>query len=128
MSGQIVNCQQDTRIFLTVETKGQGGGVTASLCDLDGKPIMDNGIKYAGDHPDHVEAFLDAISGEYFARIPASKANQMMGSGGKVFVGVGGVQGFFVPAPDFTVNGRNGGKAAAPAAPEDKKPFPPAKS
>jgi hypothetical protein len=120
MSGKIVNCQNDTRHLLTRETK-QGDIVSAALADMEGNPIQSNGVTYVGTHPDHVEVFLDTISGGYFARVSMSAANDLRAKGKEVFQGVGGVPGWFVPAPDFTINGRNGGgKAKEQAQPQQQ--------
>jgi cell division septum initiation protein DivIVA len=110
MSGRIVHCDSDTRTILTKETK-TGGVVQSINCTLDGDPIQDNGVKYVGTHPDHVEVYLDTLSGEHVAKITASKAAELRAAGEAVYQGVGGVMGWFVDAPDFTLNGRHGASA-----------------
>lgn len=110
MQGNIVNCQPDTRHFLTVETR-EGGENKSVLANIDGSPVMHNGLTYAGVHPDHVEVYLDTISGNHFAKITHSSMIALQQKGEKFYQGVGGVTGWFIPAPDFTINGRHGDKA-----------------
>ena len=115
--GNIVHCPPETKHFLTVETRE--GGVTRSvLANLDGDPIQDSGVKYAGDDPAHVAVYLDTISGAHVAKVTPTQAAAIVKAGGKVLHGSGGELGMFVEAPDYTINGRHGEKS------KDKKPAP----
>ena len=116
MNGNIVNCQPDTRTILTIETN-EGGQLRSVPANLDGTPMQDNGLKYAGTHPNLVEVFLDTISGNHFAKVKASQLPQLEKADVQVFQGVGGEHGWFVQAPDFTVNGRHGGGVDEEAGP-----------
>jgi hypothetical protein len=118
MAAAIVHCISETRHHLTTETKTDLG-VVAVHANLDGSPFRDNGVKYPGDHPDLTEVYLDALSGNYFCKVANSRTDQLRRAGVTVFQGVGGVLGWFVAAPDFTVSGRNGGGRPRGAAPVD---------
>lgn len=115
MNGNIVNAVAESKHFLTVETTN-GNFTSAVLCDLDGN-IIPKGITYAGTDPAHVEVYLDSLTGEHVARITHSQMLSAVKAGTKVYQGVGGVHGWFVDAPDYTVNGRHGGGAVNVKAP-----------
>jgi hypothetical protein len=121
MAGIIVNCIPESRTILTKEVKS-GNGTAAAVCNIEGEPIQDNGVTYAGPHPDHVEIYLDTISGQHMAKVSISQATKLRADGEKVYQGVGGVQGWFIEAPDFTISGRHGSeskpKAEKPAEPQ----------
>jgi hypothetical protein len=110
MNGAIVHCPVETRHFLTVETK-EGGVIRSVLANLNGSPIQSKGLTYAGDDPDHVEVYLDTLTGEHVVKVSHSQAIALRNEGTQVYQGVGGVHGWFVDAPDFTLAGRHGGKS-----------------
>jgi hypothetical protein len=112
MNGNIVNCAADSRHILTVETR-EGGVLSAVPANLDGSPVQNDGVTYASQtHPKHTEVYLDTISGNHFAKVMPSQLKQLEEDGVQVYQGVGGVHGWFVEAPDFTLSGRHGGKPA----------------
>jgi hypothetical protein len=108
-TGNVVHCPPDTKHFLTVETR-EGGVARSVLANIDGTPIQDSGVKYAGDDPAHVAVYLDTISGTHVAKVTPTQAILITKNGGKVFHGCGGEGGLFVAAPDFTLSGRFGEK------------------
>ena len=110
MNGRIVHCVAESKHFLTVESN-EGGVIRSVFANLDGTPMVDNGLKYAGDHPNLVEVYLDSISGNHFAKVKASLLPALEKGSVDVYQGVGGVAGWFVEAPDFTLEGRHGGGA-----------------
>ena len=105
-----VFCPPETKNFLTVETR-EGGVVRSVLANLDGSPVQDNGIKYAGDHPDHVAVYIDLISGTHVVKVTAAQAAALAEDGATLLHSCGGVHGVFVEAPDFTIMGYHGEKA-----------------
>lgn len=115
MNGNIVHCPQETRSFLTVESR-EGGVVRAVAANLDGTPVQSKGLTYAGDDPDQVEVYLDTLTGDYVAKVTHSQAIELREEGTVVYQGVGGVAGWFIDAPDFTISGRHGERAKASTA------------
>jgi len=106
----------ESRCTLTKESKNSAGVVTAALSDLDGNPIQDDGVKYAGDHPAQVSTYVDAMTGKRVASISLSKAGELIKAGKDVLQGLGAVGGFFVSAPDPM-----GAAPTAPPAPQGEK-------
>ena len=108
-TANIVHCPPETKTFLTVETR-EGGAVRSVLANIDGTPVQDSGIKYAGDDPAHVAVYLDTITGKHVVKVNEIFAKQVREGGGKIMHGCGGVGGLFIAAPDFTLSGRHGEK------------------
>lgn len=127
MNGNIVHCDPATKTLLTLETQMQdehtgAKRTTGVFCDIDGEPIKQD-VKYAGQHPDLVEVYLDTITGQHVAKVKASQLPQLKKDGVTVYQGVGLV-GWFVDAPDYTVMGRHGGKATNKQKTEAAEPAP----
>jgi hypothetical protein len=118
MTPGIVHCPPETKHFLTVETN-EGGVVRSALANLDGTPVLGNGVRYAGDDPAHVAVYLDTISGDHFAKVTPDAAILITKNGGKIFHGCGSNGGLFVAAPDFTLRGRFGEKKSSKPAADD---------
>jgi hypothetical protein len=90
---------------------------TGVLCDLDGNPLP------AGTPG--IPSYLDSLTGKRYARIatvlpsngdPASKAKLAAIMERKpVSYSAGNLSGWYVPSPDFTINGIDGKKPASSA-------------
>lgn len=115
-NGYIVNCDPGSKHLMTVEREvstHNGSRISGELCGLDGNPIGNSGKA-------PVEVYLDVISGNHFARISPEQQSVLVEAEEIVYQGVGGVVGWFVPAPDHTINGRHGWKEE-PEAESDKE-------
>jgi hypothetical protein len=98
---QIVNPIPESRALLTVETM-KDGKITGQLATIDGEQLP------AGAEPR--EVFLDAISGEPILKVSHSEAQEFLADGADVAQAHGAVSGWFIDAPDHTINGRFGDK------------------
>jgi hypothetical protein len=104
---QIVHAIPESRGLLTVETNTDGK-ITAKLATIDGDPLP------AGAEPR--EVYIDSLSGNAILKVSPSEAQACSEAGEQVAQGHGAVGGWFIDAPDHTVNGRYGDKHGEKAA------------
>jgi len=98
----IVQPIKESKALLTLETKNERGVISGVLCDKDGNPLGNDRLGEAR------EVYLDSISGNRFMRVSPAEAEQLRKDGTEVCQGQGEVHGWFVEAPDYTVNGAHG--------------------
>jgi len=98
----IVQPVKDSLALLTREVKEEGGRITGQLCDKDGNPL--------GRDQQHLrrEVYVDSLSGERVMRISHEEKITYDKDGVEVAQGQGEVHGWFVDAPDYTINGAHG--------------------
>lgn len=101
---QIIQAIPESKGLLTLETE-KDGRITGQLATIDGDPLP------AGAEP--VEVYMDSMSGNAVARVSHAEAESRRSKGEDVAIGHGAIGGWFVDAPDYTVNGRHGDKATA---------------
>jgi len=102
----IVQPIKETLCYLTVEEQdSKTNKITAVLATKDGEPLRNFG--------EPREVYLDSMSGTRVMRISNAEKEALFaaGQGDTVSQGQGEVHGWFVDAPDYTVNGAHGDKA-----------------
>ena len=96
---------RETKSFLTKEDKDGSGKPTGAICDRAGNALSRDSMNQAR------EVFM-GVDGAHYMRVSPDEAAAATKAKENLYQGMGEVHGLFVEAPDHTLIGRHGERAA----------------